>query len=180
MNIDNQKKEIRKKIRALKNEISLDEKKDRSFFILNSLKGNSLYKRAKTVMLYWSMDDEVYTHDFVLEAAISKQVILPCVKGDILELREFKGLENLVDGEGFGIPEPSGSLYTDTDSIDLIVVPGVAFDKRNNRMGRGRAYYDKLLRNTDCEKIGICFNFQLLEEVPVDEYDIKMDLVISE
>jgi len=180
MNIDEQKKEIRKRIKSLKGEISLDVKKKRSLSILNRLKNNKAFERAKTVMLYWSMDDEVFTHDFVVEYAKTKIIILPCVKGDVLELRVFKGLENLVDGDGFGIPEPSGDLFLGVDDIDLIVVPGVAFDNQNNRMGRGRAYYDKLLRTTNCEKIGICFKFQLLEKVPTDEYDIKMDLVISE
>jgi len=180
MNIDEQKKEIRKRIKSLKGEISLDVKKKRSLSILNRLKNNKAFERAKTVMLYWSMDDEVFTHDFVVEYAKTKIIILPCVKGDVLELRVFKGLENLVDGDGFGIPEPNGDLYMAIDDIDLIVVPGVAFDNQNNRMGRGRAYYDKLLRTTNCEKIGICFKFQLLEKVPTDEYDIKMDLVISE
>lgn len=180
MNIDEQKKEIRKRIKSLKGEISLDVKKKRSLSILNRLKNNKAFERAKTVMLYWSMDDEVFTHDFVVEYAKTKTIILPCVKGDVLELRVFKGLENLVDGDGFGIPEPSGDLFLGVDDIDLIVVPGVAFDNQNNRMGRGRAYYDKLLRTTNCEKIGICFKFQLLDKVPTDEYDIKMDLVISE
>ena len=180
MNIDEQKKEIRKRIKSLKGEISLDVKKKRSLSILNRLKNNKAFERAKTVMLYWSMEDEVFTHDFVVEYAKTKIIILPCVKGDVLELRVFKGLENLVDGDGFGIPEPNGDLYMAIDDIDLIVVPGVAFDNQNNRMGRGRAYYDKLLRTTNCEKIGICFKFQLLEKVPTDEYDIKMDLVISE
>ena len=180
MNIDEQKKEIRKRIKSLKGEISLDVKKKRSLSILNRLKNNKAFERAKTVMLYWSMDDEVFTHDFVVEYAKTKIIILPCVKGDVLELRVFKGLENLIDGDGFGIPEPNGDLYMAIDDIDLIVVPGVAFDNQNNRMGRGRAYYDKLLRTTNCEKIGICFKFQLLEKVPTDEYDIKMDLVISE
>lgn len=180
MNIDDQKKEIRKAIRALKRDVSLEDKKKRSQKILDDLEKNESFKDANTVMLYWSMDDEVHTHDFVLKWASKKRIILPCVKGDLLELRVFKGLENLIEGDGFGILEPSGELFTDVNSIDLIVVPGVAFDKQNNRMGRGRAYYDKLLITTSCTKVGICFDFQLLDEVPVNEYDVMMDTIISE
>lgn len=180
MNIDDEKREIRKAIRALKRKVSLEDKKERSKKILEDLENNEFFHNSNTVMLYWSMEDEVHTHDFVLKWATKKKIILPCVKGDLLELRVFKGLENLIEGDGFGILEPSGDLYTDIENIDLIVVPGVAFDKRNNRMGRGRAYYDKLLTTTTSTKVGICFDFQLLDEVPVNEYDVRMDTIISE
>lgn len=180
MNIDDRKKEIRRAIRALKREVSLEDKKERSKKILENLENNQSFRDSKTVMLYWSMDDEVYTHDFVLKWASEKKIILPCVKGDLLELRLFRGLENLIAGDGFGILEPSGDLYTDINNIDLIIVPGVAFDRKNNRMGRGRAYYDKLLIKTKCSKVGICFDFQLLDQVPINEFDVMMDVIISE
>ena len=122
------------------------------------------------MLLYWSMDDEVFTHDYVCKWAGKKTVLLPCVKGDVLELRVFKGMESLQPGEAFGILEPVGELYTDYDAIDLIVVPGVAFDRHGNRLGRGRGYYDKILKETRvARKVGICFGFQFVEEVPVDE-----------
>lgn len=88
-------------------------------------------------------------------------------------------MESLQPGEAFGILEPVGELYTDYDAIDLIVVPGVAFDRHGNRLGRGRGYYDKILKETRvARKVGICFGFQFVEEVPVDELDVRMDLVI--
>ena len=83
-------------------------------------------------------------------------------------------------GVAFGIDEPIGNVYDNPEKIDLIVVPGVAFDKKNNRLGRGKAYYDKLLKTANTFKVGICFDFQLIDSVPVDKYDIKMDLVISD
>lgn len=135
---------------------------------------------AKTVMLYWAMADEVQTSEFVIKWAGSKRVILPCVNGNDLDLRVFRGLEDLIAGENFGIPEPSGELFTAYEEIDLILVPGVAFDVDNNRMGRGKAYYDKLLSSLKAFKLGVCFDFQLLESVPTDEHDIKMDRIISE
>ena len=180
MNIDEEKKVIRRDIRALKKEIPLDVKRKRSEFIINKLRDDESFKQAKVVMLYWSMDDEVYTHDFVIECAKDKIVILPCVKDDVLELRVFTGEKELNPGDRYGILEPKGDLYTDLNNIDLIVVPGVAFDMKNNRMGRGKAYYDRLLNTTTCLKIGICFDFQLLETVPNDKFDIKMDKVLSE
>ena len=178
--IDEEKKRIRREIRGLKNAISLEEKMSRSIVILENVEQLPEFITAKTVMLYWAMADEVQTSDFVIKWAESKRVILPCVNGSDLDLRVFRGVEDLVEGENFGIPEPSGKLFTAYEEIDLILVPGVAFDMENNRMGRGKAYYDKLLSSLKAYKLGVCFDFQFLESVPTDEHDIKMDRIISE
>jgi 5-formyltetrahydrofolate cyclo-ligase len=178
--IDEEKKRIRREIRSLKNTVSLDEKTNRSIAILENVEQLPQFIAAKTVMLYWAMADEVQTSDFVIKWAASKRVILPCVNGKDLDLRVFRGEEDLVMGENFGIPEPSGELFKDYNEIDLILVPGVAFDIENNRMGRGKAYYDKLLSSLKAFKLGVCFDFQLLQSVPTDEHDIKMDRILSE
>jgi 5-formyltetrahydrofolate cyclo-ligase len=126
------------------------------------------------------MSDEVFTHDFVLDQASNKTIILPVVKDDELELKVFSGLENMVVGKAFGIEEPVGESFKRLDEIDLIIVPGVAFDKMNNRLGRGKAYYDKLLKQTKAYKVGVCFDFQHIDHVPVDQFDVRMDLVIHD
>lgn len=180
MEIDIQKKSIRKEIKILKSKVDIEDKKKRSKIILQKLQSNEKFINADTVMLYWSMDDEVFTHDFILEWYNKKKIILPCVKGDLLELREFQGINTMKKGENYGILEPVGEIFSDYNNIDIILVPGVAFDIDNNRMGRGKAYYDKLLKNLDSYKVGICFDFQLLRTVPTDKYDIKMDIVVSD
>lgn len=173
------KKELRKQIKALKSEYTLEQKVAMSHLLWEKLERDSLFQEARTILMYWSMDDEVFTRDYVCKWAAEKTVLLPCVKGDVLELRVFQGMESLEAGEAFGILEPVGYLYTDYDAIDLIVVPGVAFDKVGNRLGRGRGYYDKILKETRAaKKVGVCFDFQFVEEVPVDEFDVKMDLVV--
>ena len=157
------KKELRKQVKVLKSQYSLEQKVEMSRPLWKELEQTDFFKEARTVLLYWSMDDEVFTHDYVCKWAGEKIVLLPCVKGDVLELRVFNVME----------------LYTDYDAIDLIVVPGVAFDHHGNRLGRGRGYYDKILKETRvARKVGICFGFQFVEEVPVDELDVRMDLVI--
>lgn len=178
MNIFQQKQELRKQVRHLKNHVSLEEKKKLSIKIFEKLEESALFLSSQTIMAYWSMDDEVYTHDFVLKWASQKRIILPVVDGANIVLKEFKGVEHLVAGERFGIPEPAGPIFKYPELIDLIIVPGVAFDKDNNRMGRGKAYYDKLLRESKAHKIGICFPFQLFPSVPHDHMDVKMDEVI--
>lgn len=178
--IDNKKKEIRKHIRELKKQYSFDRKKVKSKQVFNQIEKLDKFKKSKTIMVYWSMSDEVYTHDFILKYFNDKEIILPVVKGESLELKKFSGLNNLTKGESYGIEEPSGKVFCCPENIDLIIVPGVAFDKKRNRLGRGKAYYDKLLKTTSAYKIGVCFDFQLIDEVPIDKYDVEMDLIITD
>ena len=80
----------------------------------------------------------------------------------------------------YGIAEPTGEIFTDYAAIEFIVVPGVAFDAKGNRLGRGKGYYDRLLpRIPSAYKAGICFPFQLVEEVPAESFDIRMDIIIT-
>jgi len=178
MNISEQKKAIRQKIKALKAQLSLSEKLEKSQKIVAQLEADEDFQKARIFMIYWAMDDEVQTQQFIRRWAAQKQIILPSVVGENLVLKTFRGTENLISGELFGIPEPEGETFEQISDIELIIVPGVAFDRQNNRLGRGKAYYDKLLRDLRCTKIGVCFDFQLLEKVPTDEFDVKMDNVI--
>ena len=178
--IDQQKREIRKQIRKLKKEYTIEQRKAKSEIIINKIETLPIFKEAEVVMAYWSMDDEVFTPDFILKHCTQKQIILPAVKGDILELKKFESLNDLQKGEQFGINEPVGENYGSPEKIDLIIIPGVAFDSENNRLGRGKAYYDKLLKQTKAFKLGICFDFQMVDKVPTDKYDIKMDKVVSD
>lgn len=178
--MNEQKTALRKRIRSLKKAVSAEDKIRRSQLILEKVETLMAFRDSQVVMVYWSMSDEVHTHDFVKKWADSKTIVLPVVKGDELELRIFTGEDSLIKGEHYGILEPSGKIVEDANQIDFILVPGVAFDKSNNRLGRGKAYYDKLLKNTHAHKAGICFGFQMVPQVPVDENDIPMDMVITE
>lgn len=174
-----EKKEVRKQIREEKKRYTLEEKKQKSISVWDQVEEQVAFQKANVVLAYWSMDDEVFTHDFVCKWAGQKTILLPCVKGDELEIRYFDGQEQLCPGEGYAIPEPVGQLFTDWGKIDVILVPGVAFDQNLNRLGRGKGYYDKILSRTQACKLGICFDFQFLEEVPTEIHDIKMTQVIS-
>lgn len=175
------KKELRKQIREIKKLVSLDEKMHRSAAIMHHVEQLPQFQQASTILLYWSMDDEVHTHDFVVRWYQKKVMLLPCVEGDDLVLRRYTGPACMKAGEQFGIEEPIGSTFDDLDSIDVIVVPGVAFDSHNNRMGRGRGFYDRLLKNTpNAFKVGVAFNFQVVEEIPIEPFDVPMDTVVSE
>ena len=137
--------------------------------ILAALEAHPAFRAATTVLLYHSLKDEVDT-----------RILLPVVVGDDLELRLYTGPEDLKPG-AYGIEEPTGELFTDYADIDFIVVPGVAFDRNGNRLGRGKGYYDRLLpRIPSAHKAGICFPFQLVEEVPAEPFDIRMDEIITQ
>ena len=124
------------------------------------------------------MKDEVQTHDFIEKWSKNKRILLPVVVENDLELRLYSGTQSLCIGS-YGIEEPVGKAFTDYHSIDLVVVPGVAFDASGHRLGRGKGYYDRLLPHIPAYKAGICFPFQLVEEVPSEEFDIRMDAVIT-
>lgn len=175
------KAEVRKQIRALKREVSPEEKLRRSEVIMRKVESLPEFQQAKTVLLYWSMADEVQTHAFVNRWYNEKTLLLPCVDGDDLLLRQYTGPECMVAGEQFGIGEPTGEEYTDLENIALIIVPGVAFDNSGNRMGRGRGFYDRLLKTTpNALKVGVAFNFQMLDSIPTEPFDVRMDKVVSE
>lgn len=139
------------------------------------------FKSARTVLLYWAMEDEVQTHDFVNRWYKEKRILLPCVAGDDLLLRQYTGPECLQAGEQFGIGEPTGEVFEAVDQIEMIIVPGVAFDEKGNRMGRGRGFYDRMLKSTpNAYKVGVAFNFQKVDQVPCEAHDVAMDKVIFE
>jgi len=82
------------------------------------------------------------------------------------------------EGPSYGILEPKNGLAYTSINIDLGIIPGMAFDLQGNRLGRGKGYYDKLLKVLNLETIGVCFSFQLVDKVPSDTFDIAMDSVI--
>lgn len=147
--------------------------------ILAALEAHPAFRAATTVLLYHSLDDEVDTHAFIRKWSGEKRILLPVVVGDELELRIYTGADDMVKGS-YGIEEPTGEVFTDYAAIDFVAVPGVAFDSRGNRLGRGKGYYDRLLPHIpSAYKAGICFPFQLVEDVPAEAFDIRMDSIIT-
>jgi 5-formyltetrahydrofolate cyclo-ligase len=181
MEIQDEKKEVRRKVRELKRMLSPEEREIASTRIFSLLEELEHFRSAKTILVYWSLDDEVQTHSTAKKWSAEKKILLPVVYNEILLIREFSGEHNLKKSEKLTLMEPAGNNFTLMDQIDLAVVPGMAFDRNYNRLGRGKGYYDKLLPNlTKAFKIGVCFDTQLFEGIPVEKYDIKMDMIITE
>lgn len=145
------------------------------------LESHALFRAAHTVLLYSSLPDEVDTHTFIRRWEGYKRILLPVVVSDSeLELRVYTGSGNMRRG-AFNIDEPAGAAFTDYGSIDLAVIPGVAFDRHGNRLGRGRGYYDRLLARlglAGVPTIGVCFDFQKLDAIPAETHDIAVGEVL--
>lgn len=173
-----QKDELRAFIRTQKKLLSTEDYKILSDRALRALEELQVFKNATTILLYHSLPDEVDTHDFISKWSPFKRILLPTVKRDELELRVYKDVQDLQTGS-YGIQESTGDVFSDYNEIDCVLVPGMAFDREGDRLGRGKGYYDRLLSRLPAIKIGICFPFQLVEQVPTDECDIRMDMVIT-
>lgn len=174
------KQALRQEMRRRKEAHSKEEREALSADITACLRKDAHWSAAQTILLYHSLPDEVNTHHLLHDAVIEgKRVLLPVVVGDNLELRLFKPLDQMHEG-AFHILEPEGETFAEEQAIDLVIVPGVAFTKDGRRLGRGRGYYDRLLtRLAGVYKIGICWPFQLLDDLPTEPHDIRLDDVIS-
>ena len=172
-----EKKELRAQIKAIKKQHTKEQLQEQSEKILAKLERHPSFLHAERVMLYSALPDEVQTQDFLERWHLRKTIILPTVVGDDIIPVEY-GKDTAFAVGDFNILEPQNEPYT--GGFDLIVVPGVAFDRHGNRIGRGKGYYDRFLCHyPDVERIGICFDFQLVDEVPTEPLDIRMDEVIS-
>lgn len=175
-----EKKILRKKIKRQKNRYNEDELKTIGQDAMAQLEELPEFQRAKTIFIYWSLPDEVPTHELIEKYRRQKKIILPRVVGDHLELREYSGIESLETGHSHGIQEPTGMVFTDLESIDLAVVPGLAFTKNGERLGRGGGYYDRTLPFlARAFKVGVAFPFQIIPRIPTDDHDERMDKVIA-
>ncbi|MGE0755592.1 MAG: 5-formyltetrahydrofolate cyclo-ligase [Pirellulaceae bacterium] len=146
------------------------------------------YQAARTVLFYVDVRAEVRTrHDLAGALTTGKRIVVPyCVDGE-LELFHLENMDELEIGM-YRILEPRpdlrsvGSKRVSIDKLDLIMVPGVAFDRRGARTGHGKGYYDKLLEHArpDTPLVALAFECQLFDEIPMASHDVFMDLVITE
>jgi len=142
------------------------------------------FNSAKCILLYASKGGEVHT-DGIINSALSlgKKVVLPVTIKEThsLELYEIKGMDGLEIGE-YGIMEPrlDPEMRVQPEEVDLVVVPGVSFDRRGHRIGYGMGYYDSLLKKTSGYKIGLAYDMQIVEHVPDEPHDVAVDMVVTQ
>lgn len=174
---EDEKKEIRLSMHALKKMIPEEDKQSNSNAVFSAIEKMDVFKKAQTILFYWSISSELPTHDYLNKWKNSgKKVFLPAIKGNELHVKQFIDKGSLGEGS-LGISEPQSENYT--GKMDLIIVPGVAFDQQKNRMGRGKGYYDRFLKSQKGTIIGVGYDCQLLEEIPTYWGDVKMDVIIT-
>ncbi|HQT44968.1 MAG TPA: 5-formyltetrahydrofolate cyclo-ligase [Candidatus Micrarchaeota archaeon] len=180
------KKEIRESVSARRNALSDEDVILASTSIIENLQSSFMYKKARTVLFYCSIRGEVYTHG-AISAALKggKIVALPKTNTGARELNLYKirSLSDLAKG-AYGVlePVPDHLHKIGITDIDLVIVPGVAFDKEGNRIGLGLGYYDRLLPGVaGLGRIcALAYSFQIVEKIPHDAHDIPMDCIFCE
>ncbi len=146
------------------------------------------YVRARTLMLYLDVRSEVRTRWFVHTVwGEERRVVVPYCENGEIELFRLNSFDELAAGT-MGVLEPKPDLRgcterkIDPSELDLIVAPGLAFDRRGGRLGYGKGYYDRLLHRirADATKLAVCFECQLFAEIPILPHDIRMDMIVTE
>ncbi|MDH6354371.1 5-formyltetrahydrofolate cyclo-ligase [Dysgonomonas sp. PH5-45] len=173
------KQDIRSRISSEKKQLGAEKLAQLSDEVMMTLEMTDVFCKARNVLIYHSLKDEVQTLPLVERYAADKQFYLPVVVGKDLVFRRYTA-ETTFSKSDLGVLEPDGEDLTDYRQIDMIVVPGVAFDRRLNRMGRGGGYYDRFLANVKIPKVAVCFDFQIVDGIPLEPHDIAMDMLVSE
>ncbi len=180
------KSSLRKHYLELLNKQASEDRKSKSRIIAAKLFKLSAIQKAKTILFYASLPGEVDTFAMINKAIeLKKRVCLPIVVQNQRTMiptvtKELANLENGV----YGIAQPryDASLSVDPKDIEVVIVPGLAFDKSRNRLGRGAGYYDRFLSTlpSDTATIGLAFDFQLTDRLPIEEHDVPLTAVIAD
>jgi 5-formyltetrahydrofolate cyclo-ligase len=175
-----EKQQVRKHVKALVNELTDDDKAKQTRTAQTRLYGLPQFRQAESILIYWSLDDEIKTHEFIEKLSKEKEILLPVIDGNSMMVKRYTGKANMKPDERYQIPEPVGEPIS-KPSPDLVLVPGVAFDPACHRLGRGKGYYDRFLtlNRLSATLVGIGFNEQVVTEVPTEPHDFPLDLVVT-
>ena len=168
---------IRKAVKERVAAMSETDKQTEADVLFSYLENLEQVRNSKKILLYHPMTDEIDVMKAVRKWAETKEIYLPAIEGDDIVIRQYKSEQDLKIGK-YGILEPVGAVLDNPEEINLVIVPGRAFDIRGYRLGRGKGYYDRLLPKMRAIKIGVCFDCQYIFRVPAEEHDIPMDYVV--
>jgi 5-formyltetrahydrofolate cyclo-ligase len=178
---------LKNQILEKRNSLTKEEIKEKSDLIKSNLYSLQEFKEAKNILFYVSFNSEVGTQTVIKELLKNKggKIIVPYVaKNDpILQLSEL-GDFNELEPRTFNILEPKQSYIKEfnPEKLDLIIIPGVVFDLKGQRIGYGYGYYDRFLKTLrkKTKKIGLAYELQIVEKIPEERHDIPVDVVVSE
>lgn len=155
---------------------SIENKDEKSLIICNRL--YPLLKKYNVVGLYMATDDEVNLDQLILKLLEDrKTVCVPKIHGEKIVFTKLVNLEDTVTSH-YGIRETVNEIVIDKKDIDIFIIPGLAFDSSGNRLGHGKGYYDMYLKNVNKEIVGVCFREQVVDEIPVEIFDKKINKLI--
>jgi 5-formyltetrahydrofolate cyclo-ligase len=187
MVVSREKKELRQQLLSRLLSLTESEARRRSNNVGENLSNLPIYKKAKVIAVYYPLRGEVDILEMIRKDIAGKRFCFPVMELAEKRLRFFE-VNNLdadfVQGP-FGVREPDTekTKAVDIGEIDMVIVPGIAFDRQHNRLGRGVGFYDRFLETLthSTAKIGIAFEFQLLDDLPIHlQHDRKVDLIVSE
>ncbi len=173
-----EKNEIRRKINNMRRMLDDMERRSAADEVFSRLEQTAAFLMADRILMYHSLPDELHTHSFLGKWGKRKRFFLPRVNGVNLEILPYD--ESRLELGSFHIEEPTGSETVDPSEIELVVVPAVAYDKKGNRLGRGKGFYDRLLKSTKATKIGVGYEFQLVDDLPTEPHDVAMAIVSTQ
>jgi 5-formyltetrahydrofolate cyclo-ligase len=179
MKSEERKRQWRREMAALKKQCADGTQRRLSGQIWRRVEQLPHFRQARRIACYHALPDEVQTAAFLEKWRHDKQILLPAVQGETMIFLPYRGEEALCES-AFHVMEPVGPAEKTFAEPELFIVPGVAFDRRLNRLGRGKGYYDRFLSCHPAPALGICFQFQLFDRIPVDSHDRKMTWVVTE
>jgi len=175
------KNQLKKSIIENRNSLTREDILEKSVKIQEKLFNLQQYKQAKTIMFFVSFNSEVNTHEMIKDALKNKIIVVPKVVHHEIEPSIILDFDSLIQSGRFGILEPIELMKISYKNINLVLVPGIAFDKNGHRVGYGFGFYDKFLaRVPKAVKIGLCFDFQVVDEIPHEQHDVPVDLIVTE
>lgn len=176
------KKKIRKQLLAKRKQLNILEVKNLSNLIAENIFSTKAFQDSEVIHLYYPINNEVDTRKIIEKTwENGKKVIMPRTDFQNHRIINYQVTSySQLETTSFNMLEPIISQPVYDKDPDLVLVPGVAFDTRCNRMGYGGGFYDRFLSETDSFKIALCYNLQLLEELPTEDHDVKMDMIITE
>ena len=172
------KKELRKKVLLIRQNIHIDQRNRQSKQIMDALIKHPLFINAKTIGIYLSFRDEVNTINYIDLLMQNKKVCVPKVKGKMMDFILLNQSSTLVSND-YGILEPTSHQIVQPQEIDLLIIPIVAYDLNGQRIGYGGGYYDRYLKKYDGKTIGLAFKQQRVDNIVSEEHDIQINEVIS-
>jgi len=178
-----EKQRVRQQLLHQRKQMNKEEVKHKSLIIQKTLQQDTWFQDAKSILFYVSYGNEVSTHQLIKTFLEDHdKTILPRsqTKSCTIDPKIITSWDQLQKGS-YGIMEPSVDASSFTGKLDLIIIPGVGFDQKGNRIGHGKGYYDRLIQHHPQAKlIGLAFDFQIIASIPTDPYDKKVHKIITE